>query len=119
MLRNIPYAKTILVLGVGALVLAVVGLTWVYPAYVARVTKVKERKTREFCESNFGVSGDSMEFMKSSASLGHELADTLGGADVPPLPVSPQRTPTDAANTTEPGPKPASAPQEPAHLTTQ
>ncbi|MGC9318563.1 MAG: hypothetical protein ACP5KN_11100 [Armatimonadota bacterium] len=105
MLRDIPHLKTILILAFAGLVLGVVGLTWVYPAFVARATEVKQSKTREFCEGEFGVSGDSMELIKSGASLGHELADTVAGGEVRPPPSGERHTRTEAtATTTEPEP---------------
>ena len=55
MIRDIPHWKTIVSFGLAGLIASVVMLTWVYPAYCDRYQQVKEEKTREYIENNWGI----------------------------------------------------------------
>ena len=75
MLRDVPYCRSILALGMGGLILSVVMLTWVYPAFCCKVSQVKETKVRELMEDNYGIS-DRSGAMFTTVSHENELAKT-------------------------------------------
>jgi hypothetical protein len=63
----------------GGLILSVVMLTWVYPAFSSKASQVKETKVRELMEDKYGIS-DRSASMLLSGSHETELAKT-GEAD--------------------------------------
>lgn len=73
MLRDVPHCKSILKCGAGALILGIVMLTWLYPAYCSRVSQVKETKVREFVEGQYGISDRSGEPFASDPERRREL----------------------------------------------
>ncbi len=60
MQERVPHLKSIICFGLGTLILGVVMLTWVYPAYCERYFQVKEQKTSDYIEDTWGISPDSM-----------------------------------------------------------
>ena len=87
MLRDVPHCKCILKCGVGALVFAIVMMTWVYPAYCARVMQVKEQKVEEYVEGTYGIHAGTLNSLidtgQPQLSLGALVGETrlrVGGA---------------------------------------
>ncbi len=66
MLRDVPHIKPILAFGMGALVLGVVVLTWVYPHFCCQVSQVKAVKVREYMEDRYGIPDRSVNELTTS-----------------------------------------------------
>ena len=83
MLRDVPYCKSILACGIGALVLSLFFLTWVYPAFCSKVSQVKETKVREYMEDRYGISDHSASVIMSGShdqEISKTMASDLAGA---------------------------------------
>ncbi|MGD9494954.1 MAG: hypothetical protein AB7Y46_01465 [Armatimonadota bacterium] len=83
MLRDVPHVKTIVGLGLGGLLLGVLLLTWVYPAFQARVCAVKQEKTRQLWREIYGFPDRPSPMLKSGTELSRELHHTVGGKAAP------------------------------------
>ncbi len=87
MLRDVPHCKCILKCGVGAMVFAIVMMTWVYPAYCSRVMQVKEQKVEEYVEGTYGIHVGTVDNLMDTVRPAAMVPEPLG------LPEAAQATP--------------------------
>ena len=73
MLRDVPHCRSILACGMGGLILSVVFLTLVYPAFCNKVTQVKEAKVREYMEDRYGIYDRSASSFRLNPDANREL----------------------------------------------
>ncbi|HCA48148.1 MAG TPA: hypothetical protein DEP45_12595 [Armatimonadetes bacterium] len=101
MLRDVPHCKCILKCGVGALVFAIVMMTWVYPAYCARVMQVKEQKVEEYVEGTYGIHAGTLNSLIDTGQPARVVPEPAplppAASSVPRGDVTPDGSPTQAA----------------------
>jgi len=78
MATDVPHLRAILLFGFAAATAGVVGLTWVYPAYRAKVFDVKEAKQRQLVEATYGIPAGSCGLVRSGRVPGRELCHGVG-----------------------------------------
>ena len=89
MLRDVPHCRSILKCGAGALIICVVVLTWIYPAYCSRVSEVKETKVREIVEDRWGIAGSSITPPSSEWDLSREISKAVDHVEASPTTLTP------------------------------
>ncbi|MGI5817233.1 MAG: hypothetical protein ACOX9R_03930 [Armatimonadota bacterium] len=77
MLRDIPHCKSILTLGVAGMIVGVVMLTWIYPAFCSKVSQVKETKVRELMHDRYGIPSRSGSLVGTGSGAEQELSKVL------------------------------------------
>jgi hypothetical protein len=80
--EQVPHLKSILYFGLGALILGVVLLTWVYPAYCELYCQVKEQKTSDYIEDTWGISPDAMPVGDSDDQAAGEARPDVGAPGI-------------------------------------